>query len=72
MVTDGGGAHTSGDPFEALGDPHRRDILRLLSDAMAGDVLVGLVAYPVVLFAVALFGARFVRGRSASVTSMLR
>jgi DNA-binding transcriptional ArsR family regulator len=27
MVTDGGGAHTSGDPFEALGDPHRRDIL---------------------------------------------
>src|SRR6516225_2525732 len=32
MVTDGGGAHTSGDPFEALGDPHRRDILRLLSE----------------------------------------
>ena len=25
-------AHASGDPFEALGDPHRRDILRLLSD----------------------------------------
>ena len=24
-------AHVSGDPFEALGDPHRRDILRLLS-----------------------------------------
>ena len=28
MVTDGGHA----DPFEALGDPHRRDILRLLSE----------------------------------------
>ena len=25
-------AHASGDPFEALGDPHRRDILRLLSE----------------------------------------
>ena len=25
-------ARASGDPFEALGDPHRRDILRLLSD----------------------------------------
>ena len=25
-------AHASGDPFEALGDQHRRDILRLLSD----------------------------------------
>ena len=25
-------AHVSGDPFEALGDPHRRDILRLLSE----------------------------------------
>jgi DNA-binding transcriptional ArsR family regulator len=25
-------AHASGDPFEALGDPYRRDILRLLSD----------------------------------------
>ena len=25
-------AHASGGPFEALGDPHRRDILRLLSD----------------------------------------
>jgi DNA-binding transcriptional ArsR family regulator len=25
-------AHAPGDPFEALGDPHRRDILRLLSD----------------------------------------
>jgi len=27
VVTD-----TAGDPFEALGDPHRRDILRLLSE----------------------------------------
>lgn len=34
MVTDGGGAHASGGPFEALGDPNRREILRLLS---AGD-----------------------------------
>jgi DNA-binding transcriptional ArsR family regulator len=25
-------AHAPGDPFEALGDPHRRDILRLLSE----------------------------------------
>src|ERR1700727_3125037 len=25
-------AHAARDPFEALGDPHRRDILRLLSD----------------------------------------
>ena len=25
-------AHASGDPFEALGDQHRRDILRLLSE----------------------------------------
>ncbi|MFI5065306.1 MAG: ArsR/SmtB family transcription factor [Streptosporangiales bacterium] len=25
-------AGASGDPFEALGDPHRRDILRLLSE----------------------------------------
>jgi DNA-binding transcriptional ArsR family regulator len=25
-------ARASGDPFEALGDPHRRDILRLLSE----------------------------------------
>jgi DNA-binding transcriptional ArsR family regulator len=25
-------AHASGDPFEALGDPYRRDILRLLSE----------------------------------------
>ncbi len=25
-------AGPSGDPFEALGDPHRRDILRLLSE----------------------------------------
>jgi DNA-binding transcriptional ArsR family regulator len=25
-------APASGDPFEALGDPHRRDILRLFSD----------------------------------------
>ena len=35
MVTDQPGsgsiAKASGDPFEALGDPHRRDILRLLS-----------------------------------------
>ncbi len=29
MVTGGGVAR---DPFEALGDPHRRDILRLLSE----------------------------------------
>ena len=26
-------ARASGDPFEALGDPHRRDILRLLKEA---------------------------------------
>ena len=26
-----GGASTAGDPFEALGDPNRREILRLLS-----------------------------------------
>jgi DNA-binding transcriptional ArsR family regulator len=32
VVTEGGGARASGDPFEALGDPHRRDILRLLSE----------------------------------------
>jgi DNA-binding transcriptional ArsR family regulator len=35
VVTDGGGggsAQADGDPFEALGDPHRRDILRLLSE----------------------------------------
>jgi DNA-binding transcriptional ArsR family regulator len=43
VVTDGGSTHSSGahsssadsssaDPFEALGDPHRRDILRLLSE----------------------------------------
>ena len=25
-------ARAAGDPFEALGDPHRRDILRLLSE----------------------------------------
>ena len=25
-------AHEPGDPFEALGDPHRRDILRLLGE----------------------------------------
>jgi DNA-binding transcriptional ArsR family regulator len=25
-------AQAAGDPFEALGDPHRRDILRLLSE----------------------------------------
>jgi DNA-binding transcriptional ArsR family regulator len=30
----GAGASSSGDPFEALGDPNRREILRLLS---AGD-----------------------------------
>ena len=37
MVTDQPGsgsiAKASGDPFEALGDPHRRDILRLLKEA---------------------------------------
>jgi len=32
VVTDGGSAQADGDPFEALGDPHRRDILRLLSE----------------------------------------
>ena len=37
MVTEGG--HT--DPFEALGDPHRRDILRLLSE---GDKPVAQIA----------------------------
>jgi DNA-binding transcriptional ArsR family regulator len=31
----------SGDPFEALGDPNRREILRLLSD---GDKRVGEIA----------------------------
>jgi hypothetical protein len=49
----------------------------LLSDAMAGDVLVGLVLYPVVLCllaltAVALVGPGTGRGSGASVTSMLR
>jgi len=34
-------AHAPGDPFEALGDPHRRDILRLLSE---GDKPVGDIA----------------------------
>src|SRR6202451_3039595 len=33
VVTEGGGAPSSrARPFEALGDPHRRDILRLLSE----------------------------------------
>jgi DNA-binding transcriptional ArsR family regulator len=33
VVTEGNSAPSSGaDPFEALGDPHRRDILRLLSE----------------------------------------
>ena len=32
MVTEGESAQARGDPFEALGDPHRRDILRLLSE----------------------------------------
>jgi DNA-binding transcriptional ArsR family regulator len=34
-------AETAGDPFEALGDPNRREILRLLS---AGDRPVGELA----------------------------
>ncbi len=34
-------ARASGDPFEALGDPHRRDILRLLSE---GDKPVNQIA----------------------------
>ena len=34
-------ARAAGDPFEALGDPHRRDILRLLSD---GDKPVRAIA----------------------------
>ena len=62
-------------PYDVAAFPHSGypDVASyLLSDAMAGDVLVGLVVYPVVLFAVALFGASFVRGRSSSVTSMLR
>ncbi|HEY7146903.1 MAG TPA: metalloregulator ArsR/SmtB family transcription factor [Streptosporangiaceae bacterium] len=35
------GARAAGDPFEALGDPHRREILRLLSE---GDKPVGQIA----------------------------
>ena len=38
MVTD-----AVGDPFEALGDPNRRDILRLLSE---GDKAVRDIAAP--------------------------
>jgi len=34
-------AHPAGDPFEALGDPNRREILRLLSD---GDKAVREIA----------------------------
>jgi DNA-binding transcriptional ArsR family regulator len=34
-------AQAAGDPFEALGDPHRRDILRLLGE---GDKPVGAIA----------------------------
>ena len=30
------GARAAGDPFEALGDPNRREILRLLSDGDKG------------------------------------
>ena len=49
----------------------------LLSDAMAGDVLVGLVLYPLVLCllaltAVTLVGTGAGRGSGASVTIMLR
>ena len=36
-----GRAPATGDPFEALGDPNRREILRLLSD---GDKPVGEIA----------------------------
>jgi DNA-binding transcriptional ArsR family regulator len=36
-----GAVSTSGDPFEALGDPNRREILRLLS---AGDKPVSAIA----------------------------
>jgi hypothetical protein len=39
---------------------------------MAGDVLVGLVLYPLVLSAVALLGADIGRRFGASVTAMLR
>ena len=42
MVTEGGHSPSnSADPFEALGDPHRRDILRLLSE---GDKPVSQIA----------------------------
>jgi hypothetical protein len=44
----------------------------LLSDSMAGDVLVGLVLYPLVLSAVALLGAGIGRRFGASVTFVLR
>jgi DNA-binding transcriptional ArsR family regulator len=38
-------AHAAGDPFEALGDPNRRDILRLLSegDKPVRDIAAALV-----------------------------
>jgi len=35
--------NAAGDPFEALGDPHRRDILRLLGE---GDKPVNQLAAP--------------------------
>jgi len=42
VVTEGGHSPSnSADPFEALGDPHRRDILRLLSE---GDKPVSQIA----------------------------
>lgn len=44
MVTDGAGPKAvaaTGDPFDALGDPNRRQILRLLS---AGDKAVSQIA----------------------------
>jgi hypothetical protein len=44
----------------------------LLSDSMAGDVLTGLVLYPLVLSVVALLVAGLGRGSGASVTIVLR
>jgi hypothetical protein len=44
----------------------------LLSDSMAGDVLTGLVLYPLVLSVVALLVAGPGRGSGASVTTVLR
>jgi hypothetical protein len=44
----------------------------LLSDSMAGDVLTGLVLYPLVLSVVALLVAGLGRGPGASVTTVLR